>query len=287
VLFSLKERGIVKVDRDSKVLWESALPVHHDLWPGPDGRLYTMIHRRRLVPEIHPTIPIEMDAVAILSADGKLEKQIPVLDLLRRSGYDYLLPRLQRVTLDADRKFLDVFHLNHVEVLDGSLASRSPIYRGGNLLVSIRNLNAIAIVDPASEKIVWLWGPGNLTYQHDPRMLANGEILVFDNGTEASEVIQVDPLTQQVTWRYAPPSGFFSALAGAVQRLPNGNTLITESMAGHAIEVNEGGATVWSYSNPEVTPAGLRNGIIRMTRLDPSTLTFLPQAPVTETASER
>ena len=62
---------------------------------------------------------------------------------------------------------------------------------------------------------------------------------------------------------------------------------ITESMAGHAIEVNPRGETVWRYSNPEVTPKGLRNGIIRMTRVDPSTLTFLPADPMMEEASER
>jgi hypothetical protein len=73
-----------------------------------------------------------------------------------------------------------------------------------------------------------------------------------------------------------------------VQRLPNGNTLITESMAGHAIEVNERGETVWRYSNPEVTPKGLRNGIIRMTRVEPSTLTFLGSpAPAAETQAAR
>jgi hypothetical protein len=109
-------------------------------------------------------------------------------------------------------------------------------------------------------------------------MLANGDILLFDNGTLRSQVIELEPLSQRVMWRYAPVQGFFSALAGAVQRLPNGNTLITESMAGHVLEVTPAGETVWRYANPEITPKGLRNGIIRMTRFDPATLTFLPGA---------
>ncbi len=274
VLFSLKDRGIVKVDRDSKVLWEAPMHVHHDLWPDRDGTIYALTHEPVVVPDIHPTLPIESDAVAVLDASGKLEKTIPVLDLLRRSGYAYLLPRLQNVAIPSGNRLLDVFHLNHVEPLDGSLASRSDIYRKGNLLISIRNLNAIAIVDPEAEKIVWLWGPGNLTYQHHPRMLPDGNILLFDNGTERSQVIELDPLTERVVWRYAP-DGFFSGLAGGVQRLANGDTLITESMTGHVFEVTPAGAKVWEYANPEVTPKGLRNGIIRMVRVDPSTLTFL------------
>jgi len=274
VLFSLKDRGIVKVDRASKVLWEAPIHVHHDLWPGEDGAIYALSHEAAVVPDIHPTLPILSDAVAILDARGRIEKTITILDLLRRSGYAYLLPRLQNVAIPAKNRVLDVFHLNHVEPLDGSLASRSDIYRKGNLLISIRNLNAIAIVDPGAEKIVWLWGPGNLTYQHHPRMLPDGNILVFDNGTQRSQVIELDPLTQRVVWRYAP-DGFFSALAGGVQRLANGDTLITESMKGRAFEVTPSGAKVWEYANPEITPKGLRNGIIRMVRVDPSTLTFL------------
>ena len=277
VLFSLKDRGIVKVDRDSKVLWESPLRVHHDLWPCEDGSIVALSHALAVVPEIHPTLPIESDAVAFLSADGKLRREIRIVDLLRRSGYGYLLPRLQQAPIGPENRFLDVFHLNHVEPLDGSLAARSPIFRRGNLLISIRNLNAIGIVDPDAEKIVWLWGPGNLTFQHHSRMLPDGNILLFDNGTARSQVIELEPLSLRVTWRYAPAQDFFSALAGAVQRLPNGNTLITESMAGHALEVTPAGETVWRYSNPEVTPKGLRNGIIRMIRVAPETLTFLPR----------
>lgn len=275
VLFSLKDRGIVKVDRRSHVLWEAKLRVHHDLWVGPDGRMIALAHEIVPVPEIHPTIPIESDAVAYLDARGAVQRQIPILDLLNRSGYGYLLPRLQSADVPPTLRVLDVFHLNHVEEFDGSLASRSPIYRKGNILISIRNLNAIAIVDPDREKIVWLWGPGNLTYQHHPRLLANGDILVFDNGTTRSQAIEIDPLTERVVWRYAPLEGFFSALAGGVQRLDNGDTLITESMRGYVYEVTPAGEVVWKYANPEVTPKGFRNGIIRMVRVDPSTLSFL------------
>jgi hypothetical protein len=39
VLFCLADRGIVKVDRDSKVLWEARFRVHHDVWPAPGGDL--------------------------------------------------------------------------------------------------------------------------------------------------------------------------------------------------------------------------------------------------------
>src|SRR3546814_19873821 len=41
-----------------------------------------------------------------------------------------------------------------------------------------------------------------------------------------------------------------SGLRSAQQRLPNGNTLITESDGGRAIEVSPEGDVVWEYVNP-------------------------------------
>jgi hypothetical protein len=43
---------------------------------------------------------------------------------------------------------------------------------------------------------------------------------------------------------------FFSPRMGCAQRLPNGNTLITESSFGRFFEVTKEGEIVWEYVNP-------------------------------------
>ena len=43
---------------------------------------------------------------------------------------------------------------------------------------------------------------------------------------------------------------FFTRIMGAQQLLPNGNRLITESMAGRLLEVDASGNTVWEYVKP-------------------------------------
>ena len=53
-----------------------------------------------------------------------------------------------------------------VEIFDGSLADRSPIYAEGNVLISMRTINTIAIVDPRTRDVLWAWGPTNLHRQH-------------------------------------------------------------------------------------------------------------------------
>ncbi|HKB72569.1 MAG TPA: arylsulfotransferase family protein [Thermoanaerobaculia bacterium] len=277
VVAVIHDDSIVELDRDSRIRWRTAIRAHHDVWRDPSGDLYALARRAELVPEIHPSRPIESDSIVVLSAEGKVKREISIIGLLRRSGYGYLLPRLQDAGVPRSGPAIDVFHTNHVETFDGRLAKRSPLFAKGNLLISIRNRNAIAIVDPRVEKIVWLWGPGNLAYQHDPRLLPNGHILVFDNGVERSQVVEIDPLTMRVAWRYAPGSEFFSRVVGAVQRLPNGNTLMTDSVKGRAAEVTPGGEIVWEYLNPEFSGKGLRNGILRMTRFPRDTLTFLPK----------
>ena len=65
--------GLVKIDRNSRVLWRYAQQVHHDVDIGQDGRLYTLTHHVLTeampgVPRVEP--PFIDDRVAILTPDG-------------------------------------------------------------------------------------------------------------------------------------------------------------------------------------------------------------------------
>ena len=51
-------------------------------------------------------------------------------------------------------------------------------------------------------------------------------------------------------WSYTNPSTFYSNHLSGAQRLPNGNTLITEGTSGHLFEVTPEGEVVWEYINP-------------------------------------
>ena len=52
----------------------------------------------------------------------------------------------------------------------------------------------------------------------------------------------------------------YSREAGAIQRLPNGNTLMTESDRGRGVEVTPDGRVVWEFVNPH--RAGEQNELI-------------------------
>jgi outer membrane protein assembly factor BamB len=158
-----------------------------------------------------------------------------------------------------------------------------------NVIFSSRSANIVAIVARSGE-IVWRMGPdyretealreiGQVIGQHHPHIIPEGlpgagNLMVFDNGGGAgygepnpaapngrniverysSRVLEIDPVTMEKVWEYSIQGHgrfhFFSHNVSMAQRLPNGNTLITEGAAGRAFEVTVDHEIVWEYINP-------------------------------------
>ena len=127
------------------------------------------------------------------------------------------------------------------------------------VMFSFRNISTVGMIDKANGEIVWRLGGEALAQQHDPSELANGNILIYDNGSHSphhplpfSRVIEVNPATNQIVWEYfdTPAYNFFSPYISGARRLPNGNTLITEGMFGRMFQVAPNGDVVWEYINP-------------------------------------
>jgi len=118
-------------------------------------------------------------------------------------------------------------------------------------LFSSRHLNVVAVLDIETQSIKWYWGLKFIDRQHHATLLDNDNILIFDNGSRRgySRVIEVDPATGNIQWEYKdnPKERFFSNTMGSAQRLPNGNTLITESNRGRVFEVTPEREIVWEF----------------------------------------
>jgi Arylsulfotransferase (ASST) len=246
-------QGIWKVDADSKVIWKNRLFVHHDIEPMPDGTFLTI---RREWHREYNSYQVIFDAIQRLSADGTLLESWSTYDHLKElQRYHQLTPLDTKTEAPSQRKY-DYYHLNSVKLLPGNpLEKTDSRFRNGNLLICLRNVNLIAILDKNSKRIVWTYGTDNLDWPHMPYMLANGNILVFDNGLhrKLSRVLEINPVTKQIVWKYEPgPNVLYSGLQGSAQRLTNGNTLICESMRGHVFEVTRKGEIVWEFRNPEM-----------------------------------
>ena len=148
----------------------------------------------------------------------------------------------------------------------------------GGFLISFRILNTVARVDRNSSSFSWKWGKDNISHQHNPTLLSNGNVLLLDNGSHRkglsySRVVEVDPASGRIAWEYHgdPLVSFFTHFTGGAERLPNGNTLITEGAPGRIFEVTSAGEVVWEYLNPfAVTgPQGTSVGVFRAHRYAP------------------
>jgi hypothetical protein len=250
--------GLVRLDVDSRIRWAWPGRVHHDLFVDGTGNVWSLLQEKRSVPEFRAHQAILDDLIVELSPEGKLVRRISLLECFRRSRYAPLLANV-RPEMKGD-----YFHANSVIVLDGSLAARSPAFRRGNLLVSVRNLNAVAVVDPDANQVVWAL-TGLWRAQHCARLLSDDHLLLFDNfGTMrvASRVLELDPFTQEILWSFGgrPGEDLLSETVGFVERLRGGNTLITESNFGRVLEVTPQKRVVWEFVNPN--RVGAKNELI-------------------------
>lgn len=165
----------------------------------------------------------------------------------------------------------DWAHANSLSIIPPN-SHTDPAFTPGNIMISYRQINTIAIIDRQTGDIVWRAGPEPaLTIgQHDAYMIDQGlpgagNIMAFDNGLQAgfppisrpfSQVVEIDPTTKQIVWRYNatfsgfPQWDFFSPIISGAQRLVNGNTMITEGTKGRLFEIAPNGEIVWEFWNP-------------------------------------
>lgn len=262
--------SISRITASSEVVWRRDLMVHHDLARSPDGRLLVLAHELRVLPALHPTREVLDDLVVTLDLDGEELDRFSLLELLLDSPYADLLPdeeKINRRLTPPGRPFpLDLMHTNHIQLLDAFLAAASPLFDEGQILLTMRNIDFLAALSPDHSRVVWGWTEPRLHNIHHGNLLPNGRILLFHNGRKASEILELDPSSGTVPWRYGAGNSFFSTFQGSNQRLANGNTLITESNRGRVREVTRDGEIVWQFANPDVV-RGKRRFIWRMTRI--------------------
>jgi hypothetical protein len=156
--------------------------------------------------------------------------------------------------------------------------------RDGNYIVSFRHLSQVMKIDAATGETIWRLGGrkneftfindplGGFSAQHSPRILPNGNLLLYDNGTshEPQEsraveyALDIAARTATLVWefRHVPP--IYTPAVGGAQRLKNGNTLVGFGFAGHASEVRPDGSVAWEA---DVSVDGQASLVYRLVRV--------------------
>lgn len=248
--------GLAKFDPNSNVVWRYSKRAHHDIDVAPDGTIYTLTHRfdsthTKLADQYdHVSSPMLEDFVVVLSSDGQPERRVSILDALLESEYSSLLAGPKR------GRDWDPLHTNSVNLVGETFARQHDFAEVGQVLLSFRVLDAIAILDLDEKRIVWA-RRGGWQGQHDPDFLPNGNLMLFDNlgdmgSTGRTRVLEIDPRDGSVVWSYGgtPHNRLYTKFRGSQDPLPNGNVLITESQGGRILEVTRDGQVAWEFYNP-------------------------------------
>lgn len=271
--------GVARFDPEGRLRWSVIEHLHHDFALGPDGRTYMLGHEIRTVPR-EGLAPVEApffdEFLVILSPDGNVLERISIFDAFGRSPYRNALLELA----DLDNPKGDYLHPNAIEVVDERVAARVPGWQAGQVLVSLLEMDGLALIDLKAREVAWFMR-GVWHEQHDPDLLPNGRILLFDNQGDLaagmhSQILEIDPVSGSIVWRFASTDeeSFYSKALGSQQALDNGNVLITESLRGRIFEITRSGQVVWEYLNPaEVN--GFHAYIMDAQRLPAGSLPFL------------
>ena len=261
--------GMVKIDRDSKVLWRYADRAHHDLEVADDGTITTLTHRIRDLAEEPLPVDAQYDSwvvedyVVQLTPDGKEIRRMSLLEAMANSEFKSILGHTK-----FDNEKWDVTHANDASVLTPEFAAHHDVFQPGMVMVSMRTLDLLMVVDLDANSVVWA-SRGVWVHQHDPDPLPNGWILVFDNfgnsGSHGlSRVIEAHPMTGAVRWTYqGTPGNWFESMTRSMQEvLPNGNVFIVESDAGRMLEIDRSGKAVWAFRNPKMRKENTQVAVI-------------------------
>ncbi|CEM29820.1 unnamed protein product [Vitrella brassicaformis CCMP3155] len=178
--------------------------------------------------------------VAYTKTNGTVHNVVHVLDadknvLLEWRTIDDFIGAADPTLAEATKDPEDAYHTNSAE--------RTP---DGNVIVSMRNCNLVLLLSGKTGQILWRMGghTNDFTFigedmdppfvgQHDVQQLADGNILMYDNGlqrgiggTRPSRALELsldlNKMTATKVWSFTHPNKMKSFCCGGVQKVDNG-----------------------------------------------------------------
>lgn len=272
--------GIVKLDRDGRILWKRFDRSHH--WPTVDaaGRIYTPasapVRDMKHVGTSRVNVKCATgegyaDSIRVLSPEGQPLRELPLIDNFVKSGYAGLFYAL--------RDGCNPTHLNSIALASPEVAKAIPGAAAGDFLVSLRETSAVALLDGKTAAVKYLVS-GRSAAQHAAQFLPDGSVLALDNlGGERSlggtRVVRIDLVTgrSQTVFPKDSAQGLLPVqtdTAGQISVSADGKrALVAITHQGRVVEIDvASGAPLWVYENthdigPFLKQAELRSDTTR------------------------
>jgi len=246
---------LAKLDACGESVWTITGNYHHVVFQSYDGTIWTW--------EGKSIVQVEPDT-------GHILKRIDLRDDIIEKHSLHGLFSIRADEGEVGIKYLkDAWHPNDVDVLGPKMADAFPMFDTGDILISLRSLNLVAVLDANDYQVKWS-SIGPWHRQHDPDFLADGSISVYNNnmGLGNSNIIKSYPGTNrtEIVFQGTEHIPFYSWQRGKHEILENGNILVTEAERGRAFEVDRRGKVVWDYHN---VYDDTRNGVLNKAMLLP------------------
>ena len=273
--------------------------------PGTEGAKTLILTHTNHSRENVASAALEDDRLIEVSWKGDIVWEWVASDHIDELGFSDAARKVIKAApgITAGRSGFDWLHINSATYVGPNhwFDDGDQRFAPENVIISSRQASFLAIVG-RDGKVTWRIGPdfseskelraiGQIIGQHHAHIIPKGlpgagNLLVFDNGGASgygfpnpaapsgsnsfaratSRVLEINPVTLQLVWSYTAPRFYSSNISGA-QRLPDGNTLITEGANGRLFEVTKEGKIVWEYMFPMFTGAQSANSVYRGYRL--------------------
>tara|TARA_B100001142_G_scaffold295926_1_gene317238 strand:+ start:1454 stop:2761 length:1308 start_codon:yes stop_codon:yes gene_type:complete len=229
ILGKYETKGLYRLDKNGKIIWSKDYYNHH--WISNDDKylyvpgtifldnkkdLDNKIYDNSFIKNCEASHKSRFGTVMIIDKDnGNLIKEISLIESFYKS-----VSSRNIIEKFADN-CMDTLHLNDARVLDDNKANHFINGKKGDILVSLRHLNMIALLDGITHDIKW-YVQGKFSNQHSPRITKRGTLLVFDNYYEnkRSRIVEIDIKSKEILGFYSGKNkNFFSNTRGRIQLL--------------------------------------------------------------------
>ncbi|MEW2915590.1 arylsulfotransferase family protein [Ruegeria sp. ANG10] len=276
LVFSYEYCGTVKLDQCSNLLWALDEPSHHSMVASERGGYLTLGRNEWPAAEVADRFPsyfsaapdewILEDVVIRLNKQGQVIERVSIPELIMENGLTALLTTNSQDFKVKEITRNEVLHANKIDELSTEMADKFPLFNAGDWVISIRGLNLVMVVDPATRTVKW-HQTGPWIRQHDPEFRPDGKISIFNNNTYVAaytwhdktrldapwdtNIMVIDPVTREteIVFGSKPGQEMLSVIRGQHELLDDDGVLITEFDAGRVLEIDGTGNVIWEYVN--------------------------------------
>lgn len=249
--------GLAEVSLTGDLLWRLDLNkvkkekeyqvIHHDILMDKEHRIHT-IYRPKKVAEIEvdgrmTTDTLGGDGILVIDSLGNVLKTWSAWDVWDIAADPYI----------GEYRY-DRFHINGL-CFDAD----------SNYLLSVPIEDQIWKIDASTGRLCWKFGRNGdfrmdtaacFSFQHTPYILANGDLMLFDNGLyqqrSGAKAFRLDEAnkTAKTTLDVPLPPDKYTSRMGSAYLLPNGNLLQTSSKTGSVMVTDTTGKVLWEARLP-------------------------------------